>query len=98
MKKDAINKKVKIKDMYLKKMWEAMANFDRFGSTEDQKAYVKAFVEKYPPAKPKQTTRPKIEMKTDVRVEASVAIDIPATTNYPNLEALKTVCNKHIGC
>jgi hypothetical protein len=44
---------------YTKELMEAMANFDRFGNDDDQLSYVKAFVEKYPPAKPKKTTTAK---------------------------------------
>jgi hypothetical protein len=56
-KKKTLN--VRFLHSYSKELLEAMVNFDRFGSDEEQMAYVKAFVDKYPPMKPKKTTATK---------------------------------------
>lgn len=56
-KKKTLN--VRFLHSYSKELLEAMVNFDRFGSDEEQMTYVKAFVDRYPPVKPKKTTATK---------------------------------------
>jgi hypothetical protein len=41
---------------YTKELLNMVIHFDRFVAEEEQLSYVKAFVEKYPPVKPKKTT------------------------------------------
>jgi hypothetical protein len=41
---------------YTKELLNMVIHFDRFVGEEEQLSYVKAFVEKYPPVKPKKTT------------------------------------------
>jgi hypothetical protein len=44
---------------YTKELLEMVTHFDRFVGEDEQLAYVKAFVDKYPPVKPKKTTTTK---------------------------------------
>lgn len=48
---------VRFLQSYTKELLDVMVNFDRYANDDDQMAYVKAFVEKYPPMKPKKTTK-----------------------------------------